>query len=114
MSIKREQAIEIVTEYLSNAEIEMNNFGSALPGYVNPGINLIILSDKTEEHEFGWVFYYSSDKFIRTGDFRHALAGNAPLIVNRESGELIETGTAREISYYINNYIKTGDPHCET
>jgi hypothetical protein len=32
------------------------------------------------------------------------LVGNAPYIVNRNTGELIETGTAYEIEDYINEY----------
>ncbi len=91
----------------------MNNFGSALPGYVNPSVNLQILAEITGEYDFGWVFYYNSAKFIETGDSREALLGNAPLIINKESAELVVTGTAHDTSYYVNNYIKTGDPHNE-
>lgn len=108
-----EKAVEKVEDYLAKEETKMNSFGSALPDYTNPNIKLQILSDSVEEHEFGWVFYYNSAKFIETDDFREALDGNAPLIVNKVSGELVETGTAQETSYYINNYIKTGDPHRE-
>ena len=32
------------------------------------------------------------------------LGGNAPFIVNRASGEIIETGTAYEIDRYIKDY----------
>ena len=107
------EAIEIVEKYLSRQALEMNNFGSTLPGYVNPNINLQILAESTEEYDFGWVFYYNSAKFIQIGDSREALLGNAPLIINKESAELVVTGTAHDISYYVNNYIKTGDPHNE-
>jgi len=112
--MKIEEAIHIAKTYLAKSETKMNNLGSALPNYVNPNIKLQILSESTKEYDFGWVFYYNSAKFIETGDIRNALGGNAPLIVNRLSGELIETGTAQESSYYINNYIKTGDPHRES
>lgn len=113
MSIKLEEAIEAVEEYLAANAEEMNVFGSALPGYENPNIRLKILTDRTEEHSFGWIFYYDSSKHIETGDLQDALAGNAPLIVNRSSGELVETGTARESRYYVTNYIRPGDPHKE-
>ncbi len=111
--MEKEQAQSLVEEYLRKSEVEINNFGSALPGYVNPNIKLIILNEITEEHEFGWVFYYNSVKYLNSKNPIDALAGNAPLIINRKSGELIETGTARNTEYYINNYIKTGDPHEE-
>ena len=107
------EAVEIVEKYLSRQAVEMNNFGSALPGYVNPDVKLQILAKSTEEYDFGWVFYYNSAQFIETGDSREALLGNAPLIINKESAELVVTGTAHDTSYYVNNYIKTGDPHNE-
>lgn len=108
-----EEAINVVESNLAEQAQEMNSMGSALPGYVNPNVKLKIISESTEEYDFGWVFYYNSEKYLESGDFREALGGNAPLIVNKESGELIVTGTAHETAYYINNYIKTGDPHNE-
>ena len=107
------EALEKVQAHLKESEIEMNAFGSALPGYVDPQIELVILSEYTQEHEFGWVFFYNSAKYIATGDFSEALAGNAPLIVNKFTGEIVPTGTARDAEYYVSNYQKTGDPHCE-
>jgi len=107
------EAVEIVEKYLYRQAVEMNNSGSALPGNVNPDVKLQILAESTEEYDFGWVFYYNSAKFIETGDLREALVGNAPLIFNKESGELVVTGTAHDTSYYVHNYIKTGDPHNE-
>ena len=107
------EAVEIVVKYLDRQEIEINNFGSGLPGYVNPNVKLRILAECTEEHDFGWVFYYSSARFIDTGDSREALVGNAPIIIDKASGELVVTGTAHDTAYYVDNYIKTGDPHNE-
>lgn len=107
------QATSMVKEYLRKSETEMNNFGSALPDYENPNIKLAILDEETQEHEFGWVFFYNSVKFIESGDFRDALGGNAPLIIDKTSGKLIETGTAHETEYYVRNYIKNGDPNVD-
>lgn len=108
-----EEAKAIVENHLSKEEEKINNFGSALPGYENPNIKLEIISDMTEAHEFGWVFYYNSAKYIETGDFRYALGGNAPIIINKHNRELVVTGTAYETSYYVRNYINTGDPNRE-
>ncbi len=108
MIIKFEQAINLVKDYLTHAEEESNKMRSGLPNYSNPNTELVILDEKTEEYEFGWVFYYNSAQYIETGKFRYALAGNAPLIVNRFNGEIIETGTAQAPKYYINNYANTG------
>ena len=108
-----DSAIEIVENLLRKYEKETNSFGCALPDYVNPEIELKIVEDLTQEHEFGWVFFYNSKKYLESGDFRNALAGNAPLIIDRNSGQLFVTGTAHGIDYYVDNFKKTGNPNSE-
>ncbi|TDF37641.1 hypothetical protein EYS14_15125 [Alteromonadaceae bacterium M269] len=54
--------------------------------------------------EFGWVFFYNTKKFQETGDFRDMIAGNAPIIVDKVSGEITETGTSYDVEYYIKEY----------
>jgi hypothetical protein len=49
---------------------------------------------RVDEHELGWVVFYTSRPYHETGDFRFAIAGNAPYLVSREDGALFETGTA--------------------
>ena len=114
MTMKLEQAIALVEKYLRDSEAQINAFGSALPGYINPNIKLQILKDDIEAHEFGWVFHYDPARHIETGDFQDGLVGNAPLIVDRHRGQIVETGTARETDYYVNNYIRNGDPNDES
>ena len=60
--------------------------------------------ENTIEKEWGWVFFYTSDRYLKTGDFRYAVAGNAPYIVNRHTGEVRVTGTAQRIEHYIAEY----------
>lgn len=72
----------------------------------NP-IDCAVLEEETTEKPWGWVFFYQSKEYIETGDFRHMVGGNAPIIVNRVTGELIHTGTAHDIEHYINEYEKT-------
>ena len=67
----------------------------------------VILEDETIEKEWGWVFFYQSKKYIETGDIGEMLAGNAPFIVNKNNGQLYETGTAEDIEYYINEFEQT-------
>ncbi|CAN7483775.1 YrhB domain-containing protein [Pseudoxanthomonas sp. LjRoot143] len=71
----------------------------------------IILDDATLEKPWGWVFFYTSRRYHETGDFRYALAGNAPYLVERATGRLMDTGTAYPTADYIANYERTGDPH---
>ncbi len=59
--------------------------------------NLMILDEHTQAHEFGWVFFYNSRETIIDGDFSHALAGNAPLIVDKFDGKLYVSGTAHSV-----------------
>jgi len=107
----RDTAKVLVQTCLTSSEDELNSFGSGLPDYENPNIELVILENQTQEYDFGWVFFYNSKKYVESGDFRDALVGNAPLIVDRKSGQIHITGTAHDIDFYINNYQKTGDPN---
>ena len=66
-----------------------------------------LLKSKTIEKDWGWVFFYQSSDFIKTGDFLHMLAGNAPIIINKFTGKLAYTGTAYEIEHYIKEYEDT-------
>ncbi len=49
---------------------------------------------RVEQHELGWVVFYTSRPHHETGDSRWALSGNAPYLVSRQDGALFETGTA--------------------
>jgi len=72
---------------------------------------IIILEQDTIDKPWGWIFFYTSRKWYETNDIDYAIAGNAPIIVEKETGKLYETGTAYSIEHYIENYEKYGDPH---
>lgn len=72
---------------------------------------LIIIDEATIERDWGWVFFYDSKKRVETGDFRYAVLGNAPFIVEKETGKLIPTGTAKSIDDYIEEYEKSRNVH---
>lgn len=73
------------------------------------GDSLVLVPEHTIERPFGWVFFYTSRLYRDTGDIKYALAGNAPLIVNRSSGEVVATGTSRPVEHYIAEYeARTG------
>jgi len=67
----------------------------------------ILLNKETIEKPWGWVFFYQNQKFIETNNIKYALAGNAPYLVNRHTGQLTTTGTANSIEYYIKEYEQT-------
>ncbi|WP_444893706.1 YrhB domain-containing protein [Microbulbifer sp. TRSA001] len=67
-------------------------------------IDCVVLAEETIEKAWGWVFFYQSKTYVETGDFRNMLAGNAPIIVNRDTGQLSYAGTAHDIECYIKEY----------
>ncbi|MCQ2032274.1 YrhB domain-containing protein [Stutzerimonas zhaodongensis] len=81
------------------------------PAWLSDGDEIIIVEANTIEKPWGWVIFHTSKLWLETNDFKYALAGNAPTLVERETGKLIPTGTAFSIEKYIENYEKTGSPH---
>ena len=57
------------------------------------------------EFPVGWVFFYDSKIHQETRSISHALAGNAPILVDRSDGSLHPTGTGRPIEEYIERYL---------
>lgn len=70
------------------------------------GIELALVDEVTMERDFGWVFFYDSEKHIASGSISDALAGNAPFIVSRADGSIHETGTAYPIQHYIDEFSR--------
>ena len=66
----------------------------------------------SEEFDGGWVYYYDSRLHQETGELRHANAGNAPILVDRQDGSVHHTGTGRPLAEYIERY-KARDPEDE-
>jgi hypothetical protein len=75
------------------------------------GDDLVILDDLTMERPWGWVFFYDLRSYAESVGDMDTLAGNAPYLVKKHTGELFVTGTAEEIEHYIERYEATGDPH---
>ena len=72
---------------------------------------IIILDSATIERVWGWVFFFTSKKWHETQEFKYALAGNAPFIVEKSSGRILSTGTAHPVEFYIENFERAGNPH---
>lgn len=71
---------------------------------IEPGAEIVIVDASIIEADFGWIFFYQSKQYLETETLKYALAGNAPFIVDRDSGEIVETGTVHPIEYYIKEY----------
>lgn len=92
--IDREQAKRIAADWLTKHPAD---------GMDGP-LDLCLLEEETIEANFGWVFFYVSRLYRETGDVRYAIAGNAPLIVDRVDGSLHETDTAQPVAHHIEQY----------
>lgn len=75
------------------------------------GVNLTLLAKPISSGDYGWVFSYQSKAFLETGHPSVAVAGNAPLLIDREQGHVITLGTAEALGVYLENYVRFGDPH---
>lgn len=87
---------------------------AATEAYLNGGVEdveCVVMRDATLEYEFGWVFFYNSREYLETKKFEHMLIGNAPLIFEKKTGRIIETGTAEPIETYVEAFRMSGDPH---
>lgn len=61
--------------------------------YVDGGV--IVLEEHTITKPYGWVFFYGGRRFAETGDIKHGIAGNGPIVILARTGEAVSLGTAR-------------------
>jgi hypothetical protein len=71
---------------------------------------LVIIEDKTVERPFGWVFFYTTRQYVKTGDPKYLIPGSAPLVVHRADGatEYLATSIppARAIEIYEKRWFQ--------
>jgi hypothetical protein len=72
--------------------------------FSDPTDSPAIQPDATVELEFGWVVHWNSRRFLETGDVRHALHGNTPLLVDRRDGAVHAIGTGWPIQQAIRGF----------
>jgi len=94
VEISIDEAKKIAREYLLSQDCEYE---------------LALLDEKTLTKEFCWVFFYNTKMYLETKDFRDMLGGNAPIIIDKVTGKITETGTANPIDDYVNEYEKDRD-----
>jgi len=46
----------------------------------------VLLEKQTQEHDFGWVFFYTNRKHAQSGDPKDMVPGDGPLVVERDTG----------------------------
>lgn len=70
----------------------------------NADADYTLVVTRCTRFEHGWVVFYDE------AESEMPLAGNAPYIVDARTGRLVITGTARATGFYVDNYVRTGDP----
>ena len=72
---------------------------------LNPNTeSMLVNTSLTDEKSWGWIIYYQSQKYIETKNEKYLLAGNGPYFVNKNTGEMLYTGTAETVEKYIEWY----------
>ncbi|WP_072052726.1 YrhB domain-containing protein [Pantoea anthophila] len=79
------EAVEKAKEYLKDTDIPV----------------AITLQGRFSE---GWFFCFQSREYLETGEFSSQLAGNSPFLVDKDTGEIHELGTAYPIEKYLQDY----------
>src|SRR5690349_5048479 len=96
--INREQAIKIAETYLQ----KMNDAGpdeywdwsNMTYEHKDTSSRAVLLLDHIIEKDYGWIFFYNSQKFLETNDIMDAFLGNAPFLVEKAGGAIVIFGTA--------------------
>lgn len=72
----------------------------------NDGFNpeIIIYEELMQERDFGWIFFWQV-KNVKE-DYSNVIAGNGPVIVEKETLDMYKMGTAMESEKYIDLYLK--------
>lgn len=55
----------------------------------------------------GWLFFFNTEAYLETGNFLDGLAGNAPILIDRESGKIFPTGTAEPAEHYVRRFMES-------
>lgn len=74
------------------------------------GDALVLYDEPLALKAYGWVFAYESREYLESYDEVFALVGNAPFLVLRADGRVLELGSHMSVDTYLLNYELTGDP----
>lgn len=56
---------------------------------VSDGDRAVLVDDLAATYDFGWLFEYQSERFLRTGDDEWRLLDNHAFLVHRADGHLV-------------------------
>jgi hypothetical protein len=90
--LRRSEALELVSKQLD--------------GKSSDNVQYVVVGESTIEKPFGWIFFYQSKKFLETGIFKHRLAGNGPVFVNKMTGAIDFFGSLPPFDVILTDYEK--------
>jgi hypothetical protein len=70
----------------------------------------IIIDNATREENFGWLFFWTSKKYYETKDIRHALGGNGPVVIRRDTKDSFFLATCYSIDRQIEDMRQGKEP----
>ena len=95
--LTKEQAMALVSQRIKQKSEQLEKYGS-------DGDSVIIVESSTIERPLIWVFFYQSKKYLETRDYKYALFGNGPIIVNKLTGDLVQCGSSPQFRKTIEEY----------
>ena len=54
--------------------------------HLSPGHEFVILEEQTVEKDYGWIFQFTTRRFLETRDPGTLVPGTGPLVVEKEGG----------------------------
>lgn len=88
--LTEQEVIEIATNYVKKRSTKYD---------------LVILDNEAIKKSYGMIFFYNTRKFNETRNADdNTLLGNAPFLVENNTGKIIVFGTSRSDEYYIDEY----------
>lgn len=64
---------------------------------------------ETKERTKGWLYFWTSKKYLDSQDINDAIGGNGPILVSKTTGKAIEVGSAPPIEERIKEAEKEMD-----
>ena len=66
--------------------------------------SLVIVPELTIEQNYGWIFFYQSKKYLETEVFSYRLAGNGPVVFEKETGAVHHLGSHKHPDELIREF----------
>jgi len=92
--ITYDQALILAKDYIKPQEVSLRETESD---------DKLVLG-KSVEFDEGWLFYFTSRKYLKTRDLQYRPIGRGPVIVGRENGDVFQGGSGYAEEQWINQF----------